>query len=145
MDADGYPEDHELEAIEKWDYKDVFNLLEYIKARHQFEGYLTFNVYTEDYKPYKKGLEVHYSTAGWSGNESMIHALLRNTFIKMFFYYSWRTGGHYVFRIMPEQVGFKLVRDYCKENKISKQAIYQSKDKYEWYSLGTHKNYIRLK
>lgn len=144
MDAEGYPDKFELEKIEKWDVRDFPSLLEFIEERHQFKGYLTSKVIKERFNK-NPILEWHYSTAGWSGNESMIYALLKNWMFKVMWYYSWRTGGHYVFRIDPRQVGFKLIRDYCKENNVSRQYVSQARDKFDYYKMSKNKTFVRLK
>jgi hypothetical protein len=91
MDADGYPDDNELEQIQAWDWKDKGHLalLDFIKARWWMPDF----GWTEN----RQTMELHLSTGGWSGNESIIYALQQNT---MFWAVHWeqsRRGGHYVF------------------------------------------------
>lgn len=52
---------------------------------------------TED--PY---IEVDIRTGGWSENEDMVVAMLRNTYISAMFYYSWKRGGQHVFHFTPD-------------------------------------------
>lgn len=142
MDAEGYPEEHELTKIKEWDYKDFPSLLDFIEVRWAYRWYERRVVKDFNGNPI---LEWDISTAGWSGNEDIIYALLENKFFKMMWYYSWRTGGHYVFRIDPVSVGFKLIKEYCKENNVSKQWISKAKDKFEYFKLSKNKTFVRIK
>lgn len=139
---DGYPDLFELERIEKWDVKDFPALLDYIEGLHVYKKYVRREVVIEFNRPV---LEWHYSTGGWSGNESLIYALLNNFLFKSAWYYSWQRGGHYVFRIDPRAVGFKLVSDYCRDNKVSRQWISKAKDKFEYFRLSPNKVFVRKK
>ena len=90
MDIDGYPEEHELKKIEEWDYKDFVGLIEYVEERWAYA----------DFGYFKKGRKYLYlSTAGWSGNESIIRALMSNYIFWDCCWVSSRRGGHYVFEI----------------------------------------------
>lgn len=94
MDQDGYPEESELQKIKEWDYKDIPNLMLYVEERWQYADSGYFKVV-----PHKGRDEYHLSTAGWSGNESIIEALHENL---MFWSLCWmksERGGHYVFEI----------------------------------------------
>lgn len=42
------------------------------------------------------------STGGWSGNESLVGALMENHLWWAFNWYSSRRGGHYVFKVKHE-------------------------------------------
>jgi len=145
MDSDGYPDEMELERIEKWDAKDFPALLDFMEDLHIYKDYIKREVIKEDFKPRRPILQWTFSTGGWSGNESLIYALLNNWMFKSMWYYSWRRGGRYVFRIDPTNVGFKLVSDYCKENKVSRQWINKAKklNKFEYFQLTPKKVYIR--
>jgi len=90
MDKDSYPEEHELKKIAKWPYKDFEGLMEYVQERWEYA----------DYGYWKKGRKYYrISTGGWSGNESIIAALIQN---RMFWLCCWcesKRGGHYIFEI----------------------------------------------
>ena len=43
-------------------------------------------------------IEVDIRTGGWSENEDVVAAMLRNTYISAMFYESWQRGGQHVFR-----------------------------------------------
>jgi hypothetical protein len=90
MNDDGYPTDEELEKIAKWHYEDFEGLLEYVKARWAYAdaGYWR-----------KRGGKYWVSTAGWSGNESIITALERNFHFWSFCWILSRRGGHYIFQL----------------------------------------------
>lgn len=141
MDAEGYPEDHELEQIRTWDYNDFAGLIDFIEARWAYKWFE--REVGKDAFGKSPVLMWSLSTAGWSGNEDIIHALLANDFFRQLWYYSWRTGGHYVFRINPENAGYKLVSDYCKENDITRQAIYKSIDKYKVFRMSKNKVFVK--
>lgn len=96
MDADGYPEEHELSKITEWrdfTFSGTNALIEYIRERWQYAdcGYFKLTG--------KRVLKLELHTGGWSGNEDIIEALKRNyTFWGM----HWRkstAGGHYYFKI----------------------------------------------
>ena len=95
-----------------------------------------------DFGDFVLHLEIH--SLGWSDNECYIESLLSNNNAIMF-YQKWIKGGHHYFEIRPESVGYLLVSEYCKKHGISKQAIHQSKDKYDWIRASKNKQYIRLK
>ena len=94
MDNEGYPEVFELEKIEQWDYKDFVNLIDFIEERWTYaeSGYFS-KEWTKDDIHGMDELTVNMSTAGWSGNESIIESLLKNRLFCMCWYYSWRRGG----------------------------------------------------
>lgn len=95
MDEDGYPTEEELKIISEWDIlkKDVSGLIEYIRERWMYSdcGYF-------DLKG-KKVLKLRLSTAGWSGNESIIGALKNNPLFWTLYWEISKRGGHYWFII----------------------------------------------
>jgi hypothetical protein len=98
MDSDGYPEDHELKAIEEWDYKDFPGLIDYVKERWWMAEWGWHECVDREHPEETRYL---ISTGGWSGNESLIAALHKN---RMFWMMCWslsRAGGHYEFRVKP--------------------------------------------
>lgn len=89
MDDDGYPSDEDLLKIEEWPYQDFPGLMKFVKSIwwHPDWGW-TIN-----------GNKYNISTGGWSGNEDIIGALMRN---KMFWLLCWvssRRGGHFEFEL----------------------------------------------
>ena len=146
MDNEGYPEVFELEKIEQWDYKDFVNLIDFIEERWTYaEGGYFSKEWTKDDIHGRDELTVNMSTAGWSGNESIIESLLKNRLFCMRWYYSWRRGGHYVFKISPYNVGFKRVSEVAKEKGVSRQMIHRAKDNYDWIVAGKRTRLCRSK
>jgi len=66
-DEYGYPTEEELERIESWDPQDVEGCLRFIGELWHWQ----------DWWGEKDGLWV-FATGGWSGNESLLHALKRS-------------------------------------------------------------------
>lgn len=98
MDEDGYPTEEELEAIRSWEVKDIqrdfHGLFDYLKYRGLWK-YAESGYWKEEIKDGKH--EYHLSTAGWSGNESIILAMQQNYLWWSLFWLSSNRGGHYVF------------------------------------------------
>lgn len=100
LDEDGYPTEDALELIEKWHFNDAkgwFNFIHniwYMPGWGWGEGEDKHDFY-KDRKVYRYDV----STAGWSGNESIIRAMERNS---MMWHLNWvqsRRGGHYIFEL----------------------------------------------
>ena len=91
MDADGYPDDAELDRIRTWPYTDFPGLMEYVKARWR---------YAEDGYWRQEGASTYLiSTGGWSGNESIIGALKDNQVFWLLCWVRSERGGHYRFTL----------------------------------------------
>lgn len=89
MNKDGYPDEHELQAIRDWDYLDLSGLMDYVQSLWRYDEY------------FRKGRTYYrLSTGGWSGNESLIYALKANTTFWAIYWWSSQRGGHYVFKIL---------------------------------------------
>jgi len=109
FDADGYPTEATLRVIRKWNIKtfaDCTALLDYIeKAWYMREwgwGKAKRRSREWGFKHFPLSRVYHISTAGWSGNESLIGAMEKNW---MFWAMTWqqsRRGGHYIFRVTEE-------------------------------------------
>jgi hypothetical protein len=93
---DGYPHDIELNRIKEWGHEDHVGLMEYVKRRWTYPDYWAeadIDEYGSTYREYT------ISTGGWSGNESLISALESNLMFNVLAPWSWRRGGHYVYRV----------------------------------------------
>ncbi len=105
LDEDGYPTEHALEVIEKWHWDDAKGWFKFIGGIWYFHswGWKEIDEPHEWNKldQYKDKIVHRYyiSTAGWSGNESIIRAMQNNS---MMWYLNWvqsRRGGHYIFEL----------------------------------------------
>ncbi len=92
FDADGYPTEATLKTIRLWPWTDN-------------DSYVALMFYVErswhlaDWGWKRKGRAFYVSTAGWSGNESLIDALEHNYVFWSTCWISSRTGGHYRFHV----------------------------------------------
>jgi hypothetical protein len=98
LDDDGYPTDDALTIISKWHWDDIKGWFDFIHGL----WYLSSWGWREGLKPddWNKGEEVYtyeISTAGWSGNESLIYAMQENTMLWCITWVQSRRGGHYIF------------------------------------------------
>ena len=89
-----YPTDEQLKIISEWDTleKPVTELIDYVRALWWMPEW-GFHLKG------KRVLRLELHTAGWSGNEDIIGALLSN---RPFWFLYWRkstAGGHYWFTI----------------------------------------------
>lgn len=144
MDTEGYPEESELDLIEKWDYNDVFNLLDYVRDRWAYNDCFRAE-WDKDNFLKSPTLILELVTCGWSGNESIINALLRNDFINHFCYAEWKRGGYHKFEIKAQSIGFIPVAEMAKKKKISRQRIHHSAHLYDWITMGKRNKLVREK
>ena len=95
MDEDGYPTEETERLIRQFE-GDARELLAAIKEIWMHPTYWDEEDGTDVIdRPVHR---YHVSTAGWSGNESLIGAL-ENTMFWMRFWVQERVGGHYIFEI----------------------------------------------
>ena len=110
VDDEGYPTEAALGKIVKWDYKDGWTgLLEFVGRLWAYAdaGYWSMekDVVVRDLPNYKVVADVyHLSTAGWSGNESIIRALEKNWMFWTFCWEQSKLGGHYIFDVKNEEL-----------------------------------------
>ena len=143
---EGYPEDFELRKIQKWNTSDVINLIDFIESIWWTPDWGFRKTWGKDHIHKKRhviNLELH--TGGWSGNEDVINALLKNTMFKIMWYSQWNRGGHYRFEIDPLVIGYKLVSEFCKEHNKSRQYVWKYREKYEWIEISKRIKLIRIK
>lgn len=89
LDEDGYPTEVALERIKTWPWEDMVALFDFMRSIW----------WAPDWGWTQDGVKFDISTAGWSGNESIIEALEANRFVWGFSWQSSRRGGHYEFTI----------------------------------------------
>lgn len=88
FDEDGYPTDETLENIKQWPHKDSFNgLVEYVQgAWNHGYGYMI-----------QGDGKFTLVTGGWSGNESIVDALLENPLFWAKYWKASFRGGSFDF------------------------------------------------
>lgn len=95
VDEDGYPTAKAIATVVNWDWNLLPELFAFMKSLWRYPE--AFDMETDE-----KGVTTYaVSTIGWSGNESLIAALEKNT---MAWTLSWKSstrGGHYVFELKP--------------------------------------------
>jgi hypothetical protein len=105
LDDDGYPTEDALEIISIWHWNDPKGWFKFIEEIWYMPSW-GWREYDEphprnDMEQYKDRIVHKYniSTAGWSGNESIIYAMQEN---RMMWCLNWeqsRRGGHYIFEL----------------------------------------------
>ena len=104
LDDDGYPTTEALEIIELWPYNDETGWFTFIKPLWHLSDW-GWEVLRQ---PHPNRPEVvfdryYLSTAGWSGNEEIIRAMMANNMLWSFTWVSSRRGGHYQFEVELEK------------------------------------------
>jgi hypothetical protein len=105
LDEDGYPTEKVLEYIKRWHWSDAKAMFDYIKDIWAYAdfGYWKEEVVSKDnytnVEYEEPRLRYYISTAGWSGNESIIRAMQENTMLWGLNWVQSRRGGHYIFEL----------------------------------------------
>jgi hypothetical protein len=98
LDDDGYPTDVALEIIEKWHWDDIPGWFKFIQDIWHLRSWgWDEGLEPHDYNKDEQVYRYHISTAGWSGNESIISAMKQNDMLWHFTWVQSRRGGHYIF------------------------------------------------
>lgn len=100
LDEDGYPTDAALDIVEAWHWSDPKGWFEFINSIWYLRSW-GWSEGEEPHEFYKDRMTYcyHISTAGWSGNESIIRSMQKND---MMWHLNWvqsRRGGHYIFEL----------------------------------------------
>lgn len=96
FDEDGYPAEEFLKAIEAYKPEGGWDTDEFNKFMSMIESAWAFR----DWGVSRNGNKWCFSTAGWSGNEDIIAALMKNRLFWGLYLEEYRRGGHYVFSPM---------------------------------------------
>jgi len=102
-DDDGYPSDDALTIVELWPWEDEkgwFSFIEsiwWMKSWGFNEGWAT-----HDWDETKEVYIYEISTAGWSGNESVIRSMQKNDMLWNTTWVQSRRGGHFIFELRDE-------------------------------------------
>lgn len=100
LDDDGYPTEDALEIIKIWSFKDAKGWFDFIKSIWAYTDWGWDEKYeNSDIFPDKEVYKYYISTAGWSGNESIIRAMEENNMMWVLNWVQSRRGGHYIFEL----------------------------------------------
>jgi hypothetical protein len=104
LDEDGYPTAEALDIVQLWSYNDPTGWFEFIKQLwNMVEWGWEENEGIHEFFTDKKVYRYRISTGGFSGNESIIRAMMANKMLWSFNWVSSRRGGHYVFEVELEK------------------------------------------
>ena len=97
LDGDGYPTQSACDIIALWDFTDSTGWFEFIKGIWWMPdwGWRESDVKDECFD--KMVRQYNISTGGWSGNEDIIRAMMKNNMLWNFCWVQSRRGGHYIF------------------------------------------------
>lgn len=99
IDDDGYPTDSALEIIKLWHWTDASGWFKFIHELWHLSSW-GWGEGEEDHEYLNKKVHCyHISTAGFSGNESIIRAMKENDMLWSLNWVQSRRGGHYIFEL----------------------------------------------
>lgn len=99
LDEDGYPTEDALDLITMWHWDDARGWFDFIKSIWAYRDWGWKEQEVIDEITNKKEWCYYISTAGWSGNESIIRAMEKNTWMWGLNWVQSRRGGHYIFQL----------------------------------------------
>lgn len=99
LDEDGYPTDYCLDLIKDWHWSDSKGWFEFINSLWHLKSWGWSEQEAIDEITNKKVWCYYISTAGWSGNESIIRAMEENSMMWSLNWVQARRGGHYIFQL----------------------------------------------
>jgi len=104
LDEDGYPTELACARIKAWHWSDRRGWLKYVESLWHLHSW----GWTEADEPHEWQKDqmvhrYHVSTAGWSGNEALIHAMQENGMLWHLIWVQSRRGGHYIFEVELER------------------------------------------
>lgn len=97
-----YPTEDELKAIEEWDLgqKPASGLLELVERLWRWSDWGVRKRIGYGVLRKRKVLKFELHTGGWSGNEEIIRALMKNSVFWSQYWEKIVRGGHYYFKIL---------------------------------------------
>jgi len=99
LDDDGYPTDAAYEIVAKWHWDDSKGWFEFINSIWYLKSWGWHEGEAIDDITGKKVWHYDISTAGWSGNETIIRAMQENYMLWSMTWVQSRRGGHYIFEL----------------------------------------------
>lgn len=99
LDDDGYPTDECIEVVKNWHWSDAEEFFKFLKEHWYMASWGWSEGWVDhDWDEGRKVYQYHISTAGWSGNETLIRAMEEN-FLWHIVWIQSRRGGHYIFEL----------------------------------------------
>jgi hypothetical protein len=100
LDDDGYPTDAAHTIVELWPWEDKQGWFTFIESIWHLKSWGWHEGTTpHDWDKERQVYQYNISTAGWSGNEGLIHAMEKNTWLWTTTWVQSRRGGHYIFEV----------------------------------------------
>ena len=126
LDDEGYPTDETLALVKEYsgsvldffaELKKVWYLASW--GWHEENGFRA-GFRRKDHKVRR----FHISTAGWSGNESLVDAMKENYFLWHFSWVQERVGGHFIFEVREgDRVYSKAELDAARAKREGQQPL----------------------
>ncbi|MEL6236967.1 MAG: hypothetical protein AAFO57_00370 [Pseudomonadota bacterium] len=102
LDDDGYPTDLACDRIRTWHWSDPRGWLKFVADLWYLHDWGWSEADEPDEWDAKKMVRrYHVSTAGWSGNETLIRAMQESSMLWHLVWVQSRRGGHYIFELEP--------------------------------------------
>lgn len=100
LDEDGYPTDAAHRIVEIWNYKDPVGWFSFIESIWHLASWGWHSETVDhEYREGEKVIRYNISTAGWSGNESLLRSMEENYMLWNTTWVQSRRGGHYIFEV----------------------------------------------
>lgn len=103
LDEDGYPTELACEIIKHWHWSDEKGWFEFIKNLWYLSSWGWKEVVEDSDWKDEQVQRYYISTAGWSGNETLIEAMQENFMLWSLTWVQSRRGGHYIFQLYDYQ------------------------------------------
>jgi hypothetical protein len=99
LDEYGYPTEAALKIVEVWHWSDDKGWFDFIKSIWYLASWGWHEGDAIDEITGKTSYHYDISTAGWSGNESVIRSMEKNVMLWNLTWKQSRRGGHYIFEL----------------------------------------------
>ena len=98
LDDDGYPTDSALDIVKLWHWSDSKGWFKFINSIWNLRSWGWHEGLEKDERNLDNEVyRYNISTAGWYGNESIIHAMQQTDMLWTMTWVQSRRGGHYIF------------------------------------------------
>ena len=100
LDLAGYPTPDALRLIENWHHEYVVTWFEFIHSMWYASDWgWQSEVVPHRFREGRNVMKFDVSTAGWSGNESIVKSMQKNEMLWWMTHYQTTRGGHYIFEV----------------------------------------------